>query len=366
MNHLNPWENSIRQGLEHHEAVPPVMGWKKLEQSLRALEAAGTASDCENSVNASETAEGQKAGTHFTPTWVKGALATIGMAAAASVAVVILLHGPHAVDTVPTVQQANHGPSATEGPKQQTLARLSEEPMEPRTAEQTNTSSSSSVKASPKTSMAIAARAITQEEDSPALASLSLKEGEALPCASGEDEAALQEEGLSEERSKEHREVHAPTSADRSYAPQLLSMQHKAVDRTIETPATTARRGLRPHFALHMNTSGARRMSQRGTYYNAPRLPLAGNVTVRGVPHEDFVYIVDANMDKSVQSSVHHKRPFQTGLSVSLPITHRWSVRTGLAYTCLSTDIQAGSDVAYYVTEQNLHYVGIQIGRAHV
>lgn len=366
MNHLNQWENSIRQGLEHHEAVPPVMGWEKLEQTLQSMEAAGAASGKDPSSEPSETAVPKKAGSHFAPSWVKGTLATMGVAAAASVAVVLLLHGPQTVDrTVPVLQQAERVAEQTVGAGHRTLAYSSERDEAPQTRTAVRTLSPRSSASVPyRESVGENALGLSIGAETEALACLSETEGQGQPCASAEEShsapsvAAQDSDGRAEES-----KARVSRSPRNGYAPQLLSTQRKVVDYPAGNSAPHVK--LKPRFALHMNASGARRMSQRGTYYNPPRLPLSGNVIVMGMPHEDFVYIVGANMDRSVQSTIHHKKPFQTGLSVSLPVSNRWSLRTGLTYTCLSTDIQAGSDVAYYVTEQSLHYVGVPLSAAY-
>ena len=366
MNHLNQWENSIRQGLEQHEAVPPVMGWEKLERTLQSLEAAGAASGKGSSSEPSETAVHEKAGSHFTPSWVKGTLATMGVAAAASVAVVLLLHGPQTVDrTMPVLQQAERVAEQAVGTGHRPLAYSSEGNDAPQTQSLAQTRSPrSSVYASFRESVGESALGSSIGAEADALACLSEAEGEGQPCAPAEDSSSVQ--GVADQDSDgraEESKARVSRSPRSSYAPQLMSTQRKVVDYPAGNSAPHVK--LKPRFAFHMNASGARRMSQRGTYYNPPRLPLSGNVIVMGMPHEDFVYIVGANMDRSVQSTIHHKKPFQTGLSVSLPVSNRWSLRTGLTYTCLSTDIQAGSDVAYYVTEQSLHYVGVPLSAAY-
>ena len=197
-----------------------------------------------------------------------------------------------------------------------------------------------------------------------ALACLSETDGEGQPCASAEEGQPVQDLASRNDGGRDEADkARVSRYPKKNHALQLMQTQRKVEDYT--TGNSTSHVKLKPRFALHMNASGARRMSQRGTYYNPPRLPLSGNVIVMGVPHEDFVFIVGANQDRSVQSTIHHKKPFQTGLSVSLPVSNRWSLRTGLTYTCLSTDIQAGSDVAYYVTEQSLHYVGVPLSVAY-
>lgn len=367
MNHLNQWENSIRQGLEHHEAVPPVMGWKKLEQTLQSMEAAGTASGKAPSSEQPESVMHKKSGSHFAPSWVKGAWATMGVAAAASVAVVLLLHSPQTVDrTVPVLQQAERAAEQTVGAESRPLAYSPEKEKGPQIQASVQTRS-------PRYSVSVSSRKAVGESapgpslgtETDALACLSEMEGEGQPCVSAEERQPVQ--GVTAQKDDvpaEEGKVRVSRSAKKNYAPQLMQTQRKVVDYH-PTGSVTPHVRLKPRFALHMNASGARRMSQRGTYYNPPRLPLSGNVIVMGMPHEDFVYIVGANLDRSVQSTVHHKKPFQTGLSVSLPVGNRWSLRTGLTYTCLSTDIQAGSDVAYYVTEQSLHYVGVPLSAAY-
>ena len=366
MNHLNQWENSIRQGLEHHEAVPPVMGWEKLEQTLRSMDAAGAASGKDQSSEPSETVMQKRPGSHFAPSWVKGTLATMGVAAAASVAVMLLLQTPQTVQrTMPGLQQAERAAEPTVGASQRPLAYAPE--IDGSTQAQTSAQTRSPRFSAPASSRVSAEGIVLGSSlgaETESLACLSETEGEGLPCASTEEGQPVQDlASRNEDSPVEENKARVSRSSKKNYAPQLMQTQRKVVD--YPTGNSTSHVKLKPRFALHMNASGARRMSQRGTYYNPPRLPLSGNVIVMGMPHEDFVFIVGANQDRSVQSTIHHKKPFQTGLSVSLPVSNRWSLRTGLTYTCLSTDIQAGSDVAYYVTEQSLHYVGVPISAAY-
>lgn len=120
-----------------------------------------------------------------------------------------------------------------------------------------------------------------------------------------------------------------------------------------------------PQISLHMSATSSQTMRQQGAYYGSPAAIPHGCVMLMNKEQADFAHIVGANLNRRVESNVKHHTPFTTGLNVSIPLTHNWSLRTGVTYTKLTTDIQAGSDVAYYTTQQNLHYVGVPLAAAY-
>lgn len=120
-----------------------------------------------------------------------------------------------------------------------------------------------------------------------------------------------------------------------------------------------------PQISLHMSATSSQTMRQQGAYYGSPTAIPYGSVMLMNKEQEDFAHIVGENLNRRVESNVKHHTPFTTGLNVSIPLTHNWSLRTGVTYTKLTTDIQAGSDVAYYTTQQNLHYVGVPLSAAY-
>ena len=120
-----------------------------------------------------------------------------------------------------------------------------------------------------------------------------------------------------------------------------------------------------PQISLHMSATSSHTMRQQGAYYGSPAAIPYGSVMLMNKEQEDFAHIVGENLNRRVESNVKHHTPFTTGLNVSIPLTHNWSLRTGVTYTKLTTDIQAGSDVAYYTTQQNLHYVGVPLSAAY-
>ena len=59
--------------------------------------------------------------------------------------------------------------------------------------------------------------------------------------------------------------------------------------------------------------------------------------------------------------TVHHRQPVRFGLSLRYRLNDRWSLESGLSYTCLSSDITITIDDKTTVTEQRLNYIGLPL-----
>ena len=62
-----------------------------------------------------------------------------------------------------------------------------------------------------------------------------------------------------------------------------------------------------------------------------------------------------------IETKVRHRQPVRAGISVRYDLTRRWSLETGITYTMLSSDIEAGSGTRTYVADLSLHYIGIPL-----
>lgn len=134
--------------------------------------------------------------------------------------------------------------------------------------------------------------------------------------------------------------------------------------RTFATPSRTTKRSARhtPTFALHAATASGTHNSQGG--YFALSSPFLGSATAANGYTEarnDLGLIAGENLNRDVGTRIRHHAPLQFGLSLSFPLTERWSLTTGLTYTRLSTDLESGSAASYYLTTQRLHYVGVPL-----
>ena len=108
---------------------------------------------------------------------------------------------------------------------------------------------------------------------------------------------------------------------------------------------------------------------------NTPVLP--SNTTVS---HRNWTLAVTANGISSRQSSAfnlpygeygmndpemdtvtHHRLPLTIGLSVNKMLGNRWAIGTGLQYTQLYSETQAGNTFAWEQQKQRLHYLGIPL-----
>ena len=62
-----------------------------------------------------------------------------------------------------------------------------------------------------------------------------------------------------------------------------------------------------------------------------------------------------------IETKVRHRQPVRAGISVRYGLMRRWSLETGITYTMLSSDIEAGSGTRTYVADLSLHYIGIPL-----
>ena len=75
----------------------------------------------------------------------------------------------------------------------------------------------------------------------------------------------------------------------------------------------------------------------------------------------DFSKVFVFNMDEAVETKVNHKMPLSVGLGVNYGINERLSVSSGVNYTLLSSELNAGTSTNYLKTKQDLHYIGVPL-----
>lgn len=69
--------------------------------------------------------------------------------------------------------------------------------------------------------------------------------------------------------------------------------------------------------------------------------------------------------EKDLNTEVRHRQPVRAGVSFRYDLGRRWSIETGLTYTMLSSDIDAGSEFRRCLIERKLHYIGIPLNASY-
>lgn len=389
MNHLNHWEEQIRRGLAHHEVSPPAMGWEKLEQALRTSAAA---SQHNEEYGKGLQSEGKRQGTLAgipLRRWLRPVVGVGSVVIAAAVAVVAVMNQPSASDDVAGTMAQNPKKDKTSAPSAQpALVKLAVDVVADvdsvhreygrhgltRPTRSRATLASCATGATGRT--AVEERAVygaRQTEDADDGVMLLAEETE----EANEARASVDDMAGAIERQKTPSEGEAAYREVRSF--RAVHPQSRSLAYSSRTPAAATGQYFRgraalkqhgggmhmPQISLHMSATSSQTMRQQGAYYGSPSAISYGSVMLMNKEQADFAHIVGANLNRRVESNVKHHTPFTTGLNVSIPLTNNWSLRTGVSYTKLTTDIQAGSDVAYYTTQQNLHYVGVPLSTAY-
>lgn len=71
--------------------------------------------------------------------------------------------------------------------------------------------------------------------------------------------------------------------------------------------------------------------------------------------------ILIANQGNVIYTKKKHKQPIKVGLGISIPLTKRIYLNTGISYSYLSSELISGTNSNHYTTHQSLHYLGIPI-----
>lgn len=321
MNHLNPWEKSIHDQLAAHESTPPAAGWKKLEAALRPQ-------------------PGGPIPLYRRPAF----LATALSAAACLTAVVLLLPEGDPTATKLTAPLAR---VAAISPKSSTVSPSKAPPSE-MLPSITPTANLSTPIALHPTSEALQAPSAPDASTAPAN-EVSTKTGVTMNTTTADSTGNGPTPPVASVRNAEHQQAVRP----------LRPMIHSNRPSSSTTAFEPGR-----HLAFSIHSGGTLSFAQRQAGYYDSRQPIVmgSNPTDTPTPEaNDLDNVVCANMNRNVTSRVSHHTPFKAGLNVGIPLTDRFTLHTGLTYTRLATDIQSGSSTSYYLTEQELHYVGLPL-----
>lgn len=350
MNHLNHWEEEMRRRLSEHQAAPSAKGWERLQEALNAAEVEGAASpsaECGDSTAAEPKKGAVAAGpTKRKPFWLRhpAVIVTTLSAAACLLAVFVLRLGDGYEENsiaaqTDSVQNLNN------------TAIHSTSPVAPTVAGQTEFSGTEKA----KTIAATKAPKTEPFSDVPST-SLGASAEKTMPEAVTTEQERIStcEVERNEKQIAEH--VDPKGMAEKKQPRQSASRTWTAQARSVQRATSH-----RPHFSLSVNPAAARNFSNSGNYYQVPLLSTSSPESSADNILNDMEQIVVATPSEKVESHVSHNATIRYGLGVSIPLTGRWMLHTGLTYSRLSTDIQAGSADAYYRTEQRLHYVGIPV-----
>lgn len=336
MTHLTPWEQSLRQRLDKHEAAPPPGGWERLRRSLDAR------------MTGPEPAAAPQAThhRHARPAWIATALA----AAACAVLVWVLL--PTEEDPHPAMTAAVKAPAATASVLAQSVADVAQSGEAARGMKAARREAGAGRQAravGPVIAHAAASAA-------PMAAALYAEAADEAPECTADSVSAVAAAAVREVRPQR---VAGP--ADRSLA---MIRRHAALGK---------KRHVTLGMAMSATAAGGGMRSERGGYYalSAPVLGASAgangqedagaNTSAPGKPSGEPDWLLVGNAQREVSSRVRHKYPVRLGISLHVPLTPRWGLATGLTYTRLSTDITSGSDMAYYQIAQRLHYIGLPL-----
>lgn len=117
-------------------------------------------------------------------------------------------------------------------------------------------------------------------------------------------------------------------------------------------------------FALNLSLSNSPASSMSGDGYSAMYGSGVGSLLAcQGTDNAEFAnslsdVLLDNNF-REVGTDVRHYQPVRFGLSLAYGFAPRFSLVSGLAYTCLVSDMSSGTSASYYDTRQTLHYVGV-------
>lgn len=90
-------------------------------------------------------------------------------------------------------------------------------------------------------------------------------------------------------------------------------------------------------------------------------MAMIGGTKAMALGSSPLADMVVHNSNREVSTDTRHYQPVKVGVSFRYEFTRRWSVGTGLFYSCLISDFDAGSDIDSYSRRQQLHYIGIPV-----
>lgn len=345
--HLDSWEESLRRRVTRHEAAPPVHGWEDMERRLAASGLAAPRPVRRRTL------------------WWRAVAAGVAVSAAAAVALVALLAPPASVEDgglAPAVSRQVAEAAKSAGADAQPVSAPAEHASVSRTL-----ASALSVPVSASSSAETVSPHAASASAASASASLSSSSAESALADAGAETATSQDgSAVVSDGSKGGGDAPAATDAEKRknlFSPQKSAAANRANFSSSSfsgvTGASRAPRRHAPQFSLAMNAvSAAGTQRQDGL-----------NMSVlRANPSEDgagggsgVAGLLSAGVDRNVRTEVDYGMPVQIGLGVSVPLTSRWRINTGLIYTRLSADIRSGSDDVYNVTKQRVYYIGVPV-----
>lgn len=66
-------------------------------------------------------------------------------------------------------------------------------------------------------------------------------------------------------------------------------------------------------------------------------------------------------VEDQLSAEVRHRQPVRVGVAVRFPLAGRWGIETGLTYSLLESETDAGTSSRYFHTQRMLHYLGIPL-----
>lgn len=103
--------------------------------------------------------------------------------------------------------------------------------------------------------------------------------------------------------------------------------------------------------------------NKQGGYTNLAAYEMAPNIYEgeAAIEGNAFGKILLANQYSEVYTDIKHKQPIVVGATASYNLDNRWSLKSGVTYSYLSSKLHSGSDNNYYSSDQTLHFIGIPI-----
>lgn len=343
MSHLTPWEKDISGRLKSHQATPPAMGWEKL---CRRMAEEPPAAPPAGKPSGSKPAKFKR---------MRHAFIATALTAAASVALALLFKPTASempIPAPPTAQTSGTLPTA--GKAKDGIAHVHQTAYSPqdRPSACVKTNGNGNTKDFSATRHSDFFIGDTASPVSP------VESAPTPPHEPSGEEAETTEKthNIQEEMKKA---IPFKTTSDNEE-----QLRHKLFDNARQSGQPSAAKrhtARRLSFSVHSATP-QKDSKQKDGYANPNLLPDA-TPAIASIDYTsgDMNAILANNILSEVNTHVCHHTPLQLGLSVAYALDGRWSISTGLAYTRLTTDIESGSERSYYLTSQELHYIGLPV-----
>ena len=182
---------------------------------------------------------------------------------------------------------------------------------------------------------------------------------EMKPSPAGEASPEIREEAASAPESEAPQE----TGEERRESVQVCPEQ---IDDPFAEEVPSVKKRSDRRLALNLSLSGSPSSSLSGAGYRAMygsgvSSLLASQAAANAAVANSFSNVLLDNNFREVGTDVRHYQPVRFGLSLAYEFAPRLSLVSGLAYTCLVSDMSSGTSASYYDTRQTLHYVGVPL-----